>query len=681
MLVAALLCAPGLGFGYFYDDFFFLTKSQANPLAYLLPDPAESFYRPIPQGLYFLSLLSIGPAGERAGHWINLALVAASIVLLVSLTSRLAGQRAGFVAGLVFAASASVPGLVLWISAAQDLLAIVFVLAALCLRDAGRSGAAAACAACAILSKETALVVFPVLVAWDRLVGRPAARVGAQAALYAGIALLWAAIHPGIRSLALHGFQSGATGYLGLEHPDRWIPYLRSYVLALLNVPLSGLSTPWPERLTAWGAAALAVLWFSLRASSRAPVPDEAGTAIRPARAWALSALLAVPPILLPAVLVRPWASYFVCMAAIGLALLAGRLLSARPARHASLLLSAFLAVGLWSRGANLPDDGLTLTEQTFVDAARAIRRVESDFKKLEPSLPRGAHVLLSVAGTKKLGIHQMLQDGDALRLWYRDPTLVTLPPEQRRGGAAAELLIRVTEQLDVVRIDPNTSYFRSSGTGYPQWDEVARPIRSYARGSAAIGETGRAVFILRRMAEADERRDRSYDLRLAAMALRDAGRETEAESLKASAPPLDPSEARDMVGKVLAEPTGRPSLDSLAFWAYGVSPSDPEALRYLIGQYRIGGYRRSALEIARRLRDLRPGDPEAAALVREFEPKRRPPAPRASAVPRRGSRPPARRSRSGCACRPSRGPLRRPERPEARRRRGDAIGIPAPRP
>jgi hypothetical protein len=636
-LLVVLLAAPGVGFDYFWDDFFFLTRGQSDPGAYLLPNRAETFYRPIPQGLYFRGLLALGPAGPLAGHLANLLLLALAAVLVGSLAERLAGRRTGLFAGLVFAAAASVPSLAAWISGSQDLFALVFLLVALHLRHSGKIAASAAVALCALLSKETAAAAIPVLVAWDWIVGRRPARVLSAALFYGAAAVAWAAIHPGLWNLVQAGFRSGATGYVGLERPERWWNYLFQYLLTLLNVPFTGPWTRWPGRLTlAAIAATLVVLAVVGRLAPRAPAKANQA-AVPPRRLRFAAALLLVPPLLLPSLLVRPWATYFVAIAVPGFALLAAPFLARSRPRVAAALLAAFVVLGVWQRGMDVPGDGLVITEQRFAEASRATRLVRDRFRKLTPSFPRGSRVLLSVAGTGTLGIHQTLHDGQALRIWYGDPSLATVQPEWRREPAPAsaasaapaasagapaapaafpnEFLFRVTPDLQVLEIDPGTSRFRSEGD-YPDREEIAKPIRSYARGLAASGATDQAVGTLRKMASADSARLRSYDLRLAAIALRAGGRDAEARQLIDLAPPLSTSEALDMAGKVYAEPTRNPALDSLAFWAFGVSPDDPDALRYLIGQYRIGGYRGPALALARRLGRVKPGDSLAVAIA-----------------------------------------------------------------
>jgi hypothetical protein len=607
--IALILCVPCLRLGYFWDDYVLLTRTQADPLAFLVPRSGAVFYRPLSQGLYFLVLSALGTYGPVLGHVMNFCLLGGSIVLLMSLASRLAGPRAGLLAGLAFATYGCVPSLVAWTSCAQDLLAIFFLLVALRFRDSGSNALAFIAATCAILSKETAVVVLPALVLWDVILGRGHKGVRGQALLYGGLAIVWASLHPGIRSLVGAGGHQVGSSYIGIENSTRWVSRLSRYALALLNVPITGFGTSWPAGLTWAAAVGLIALWAASRtdpSGDQGPRPE----GLPMPRIAALAATLAAPPLLVAAFLVRPWVAYLTAVPAIGSALLIGTLLSRASRRTAAIALCVFLVLGVWSRGVSVPNE-IVWTERSFVDAAGAIRQVEQNFMKVRPSLPRGAQVLLSPAGTSTLGIYSTLLEGQALRLWYADPKLVTLLPEQRRASASPEFLFRVTASLDVAEIEPGTSYFRSTGERLDR-EEVAGPLRSYARGLAASGETGLCLRILSGLSRVDQGRVRSYDIRLAAMALRHSGRVAEAEQVRARADPLTRGEARDMVAKLLAEPTGRAELDSNAYWAFGVSPDDPQALRYMIEQLGSGGYSGPSLELRRRLRRLAPKDAKA---------------------------------------------------------------------
>src|SRR5687767_13397133 len=164
---------PCLSLGYFWDDYYFLTAlGTGGHNLYLLPSTGAAFFRPVSQGLYFNLLRSLGPLGEPLAHVFNLFALLTAVALLVALVSRLHSRKAGLLAGIAFASLGCVPSLVAWVSCGQDLFAIVLVLAALLLRHERRDALALLCATVAVLCKETAIVAFPVLLLWDRLIGQ-----------------------------------------------------------------------------------------------------------------------------------------------------------------------------------------------------------------------------------------------------------------------------------------------------------------------------------------------------------------------------------------------------------------------------------------------------------------------------------------------------------------------------
>jgi hypothetical protein len=279
---------------------------------------------------------------------------------------------------------------------------------------------------------------------------------------------------------------------------------------------------------------------------------------------------------------------------------------------------AAYVGLGFWSRQIDTPGQD-ALTERSFIDASRAIGEVERGFRSLRPAFPRGSQVLVSVASSGLLGIDGTMHDGQALRTFYRDPTLRTLRPERRLPHPRSEFLYRITGARDVVEIDPDRGSFRSSGANPPDTEEVRAITRTYTRGLAATGEADRAVRILGRLAAGDEPALRSYDLRLAAMGLMNQGNAPGAKRLLEEAPPITREYALYCVSKVLSEPTGNAGLDSCAYAAFGVSFSDPEALRALMELYYASQFVPQAVHFARRLQEVAPGDSESAAILGEL--------------------------------------------------------------
>src|SRR5215471_4367661 len=118
MLLLAVLSLPCVGLGYFWDDFVFLARVQASPIAAFGTEPG-AFYRPIPRALYFWPLAGLGTSGALLAHILNLSLALLCVYLLAALIRDLAGARAGAVAGMAFAALGTLPGLVAWASGSQ----------------------------------------------------------------------------------------------------------------------------------------------------------------------------------------------------------------------------------------------------------------------------------------------------------------------------------------------------------------------------------------------------------------------------------------------------------------------------------------------------------------------------------------------------------------------------------
>ena len=614
-LVAVVLCVPCLGLGYFWDDYNFLTFRGRPFWANLLPDPHAAFYRPLSQGLYFLLLKVADPSTGILGHVLNLAALAGAITLLVLLVERLCGRRAGILSGLAFASLGLVPGVVAWISLSQDIFAAALLLAALLLRHERRDVGALLCATGAILCKEPAIAVFPMLVLWDHLVGRPPARPRFQFVAYALVTVAWLVVHPGIHLLAGRGFQSGATGYVGVEHPERWGRYLLRYLLAMVNITPPEFTTSWWDERVSAGIAALVILVVGFLALDRSLPRDRPSAHLSLTRTAAIAALLGVPTLFMPTVLVRHWAPYFAFIPAIALALYVGPALSRRPTIVILPLLAVFLLMGIHYRGLSARDEPVW-TERVFAESANAIRVVRENFRIILPSFPRGAQVLAAVSSTGVRGIHATLIEGQALSLWYRDPTLRTVSTLERLPNAPAEYLVRVTSDLDVIVIDPATGRVWSTIAHGVKFEAIVRGLMiQYAIGLAGLGDTDRAVEILTRLDRARPG-DSNVDTRIAAMLLLWRGEEKRASDLLHDLPDLPPEVALESVGLLLTVPTRGGPLEEAACRAFGLSMESPTVIRTLLQRLLRLGYYDVSKRLAERLAVIQPGDPEAARAM-----------------------------------------------------------------
>jgi len=616
VLVVLVQNLPCIGLGYFWDDFYFLSfQDHGGFRAHLLPEAQGTFYRPIPLGVYFKILALLDPRNGALGHLLNLVALVGTVVLLVTLVSRLCGPRAGLFSGLLFASYGNVPGLVAWISGSQDLFAMLFVVAAFLLRQRGKDIAALACAGAGVLCKEPAIAAFPVLILWDRILGRQPRRPAFQIVGYGLVALLWAVIHPGIHLLAGRGFKSGATLYVGLEHSERWGLYLWRYLLTLINVPPPGLAAPWWEDRAVYGFAALVILigglWFLARQRRLETSPPSCSLA----RIGMISALFVIPSLLMPTILVRHWAPYFACLPALGVALFLGPVLARRGLPIATVTLSVFLLLGIWCRGVRADEESV-LTERAMVEASQAVRTVRANFQKLFPTLPKGSEVLVSFGTSGIRGIQSALIEGQALRLWHRDPALRTVRTRERVPGAPAEYLVRVTDDLDLIAFDPQTLRVRSATQATVNPAEIHRSVNEYARAIAAGGDTDRAVRIMEGLTRIEPAELGDYNRRLIASMLLAAGRRKEADSTLAGTPPFPRNVALALVFGLMADPSPSEQLDDAAFEAFGLSARDPEILRTLMLGFERNGSLAQAAWFARRVRQLSPGDSSSAEVL-----------------------------------------------------------------
>lgn len=614
-LVATVLALPCFRFTYIFDDYLFLHRVQPFHPSVLLPDPQSIFYRPISREIFFGLLSVLSPGSAALGHLFNLVILAVVVILFVRFASRVAGERAGFFAGVVLASLGALPLLVGWVSCVQDLLAMAFILGAFNLQLSNRTGLACATFVLALLSKETVITVLPALVGLNWILGKKPYGVVKQSAAYGTVALLWAILHPGIRILAQRKFSSGGAGYIGLDNPDRWVA-LWNGSLTLFNIPptLAGISWPRGGTLCLLGAVGLLAIAVLLR--SRFDSRDRGAQRTSAPGILLLSLTLAAPPLLLTSVLVRHWAPYYSCIPALGVAIGLGLALSRIPTKWAFGALGLFLCLGIWFRGVEI-DPGLP-SERNFDPPSGALRRLEREFKSLEASIEPRAQVLLTILAQGRRSIHVHMYNCQVMRQWYRDPDLQTIRPERRVPYRPAEYLFWITPNLDVFEVDLRTLIPKTNGPK-PDYLEYQKTVRFYARGLAATGNTDLAVRILLGMPHSAAI-CREVDQRIAAMLLFASADSTRARQLLVGLPPLIPEIAVGVAVAFLATPDRRQARDEAVMEAFGISRDDPEANRALMVSCNKPGAYGASLRFARRLLGMRPGDVEARQVIAEIE-------------------------------------------------------------
>jgi protein O-mannosyl-transferase len=208
--ILLLLAASGLVYAntlpndFAYDDGFFVLDNHAvttfslpelfRPIAKL----SAAYYRPLTSTTWAMNWALAGarPCGY---HFVNLLLHVAVTLLLYFLLQKLfekspQATNISFAAALLFAVHPIHTEAVAWISGRSELLVAVFLLAAWLLHLKDRPLASAACFVLALLSKESAVVFFPLVLAGDYALAKykPLSRyltLSALTVLY--VAFLW----------------------------------------------------------------------------------------------------------------------------------------------------------------------------------------------------------------------------------------------------------------------------------------------------------------------------------------------------------------------------------------------------------------------------------------------------------------------------------------------------------
>jgi hypothetical protein len=283
------------------------------------------------------------------------------------------------------------------------------------LRLAGRNALALIATALAMLSKETAITWIPALVILDWLIGRRPFRIGRHLATYGALVLMWALIHPALGRLLGHGLRAGTTGYVGLEHPERWAPYFGKYLLTIINIPAARVAFMAPAGCLTRGGAPLEPRHpLAILAGPPATAPRAVNLA--PSRVVLLATLLALPSLLITATMLRFWIPYYATISGVGSSLLLGLGLSRILLPWAAVALAAFFELGMVSRWRVAPG---TTTSSTSLSSGmpRESRRVQA------PSHTRPMRrYWCQFRRDRPAGAYAHMYSIQALKVWYRDP-------------------------------------------------------------------------------------------------------------------------------------------------------------------------------------------------------------------------------------------------------------------
>jgi hypothetical protein len=412
--------------GFLNDDFLFLEEAKARPLGAALArlGALANYYRPLSRQVYFAALTKLSGDSPGLFHAVNFTLFALALALLADLLAATLPPLAVGAGLLYFALLPLQRVTLLWISCAQDLLALVGSLAALALHRRGRTRWAACATFAALASKDVALALPFGLAAWDAIVlgmrgGKLARRLVPQAAALAAWGAVLAIVH--VRAGLDYAFLRfaptqfaaalvhGAQSLLGLDHPSGAftglaaigpaplaLGLLGAAVLAL-PAPEAGAPRPRVEAVDARRLASFALVWFVAFSLVTAPVA-------------------------------HTWSSYYYGVAAVGGALVVA--LAARRLQRGGAL--ALVAGLLWwhagmtgSRAFAVRDDpwGWTshLTSFYFERGASLSTQLARDLRRIEPHPPAGTRFFFA---TLPPWAGFQMGNGALIRTLYRDASL-----------------------------------------------------------------------------------------------------------------------------------------------------------------------------------------------------------------------------------------------------------------
>lgn len=477
IVVLAGVLATQYGYGlaapFINDDYIFLDKTRAASLASLWAprDLLFHYYRPWSREMHFAVLQRLFGPHELPFHAASYALWLAVMALWFTLARRLGGLA---VASVVTACTAVLAGWtvpLLWASGAQDLWMLWFALLSLLILAAGHPGWSAAAFALALISKETAVMLPAIAVAYLLILGRQGLRAALRrTAPHWVVTAAWALFHPLIGGRLWFPFHEPPQPGV---HPPAWT-IAGQTLLSLFNL------VPWPHPESGWGPALRvgvpgAVLLLALAAwgTSRAglatsarPAPGRAPRASALAAFGIVWALLAWLPLGLPSI---AWRSHYGLFGALGawLAIAAG--LSQH--RWWALVVVVVLAVLRPAVGDTLSHDWSS--EWYRRRAASFIGHLRADLVRKQPSPPRHSRMYF-VRVPSDVGF--LAGSGPALRVWYTDSTLrggfyTDYRPRTSSDPAGPDLFFRYDTTTGWVEVKTGAEDLGQARLDNPRWE------------------------------------------------------------------------------------------------------------------------------------------------------------------------------------------------------------------
>ncbi|MFI5371932.1 MAG: hypothetical protein ACHQ52_10270 [Candidatus Eisenbacteria bacterium] len=521
----ALLYAGALGTGFLNDDHLFLEQARTRPLGASLTTlgPLGNYVRPVSRQLWFAVLTPMAGGNPRVFHAADALVFAGALALLADLLAVFA-PPIGVLAGVVYLALLpSTRVLLMWVSCSQDLLALLFTLAALACFRRHRDGWAVALHLLAVFSKEAALP-FPVAaLAWARLVDRePWPRALRRVTPMTAVTAAWVVATLVIRARAPHvaatlsfapmnflaAMVHGVQSLVGLDTPEGWahpfahLPYAPA---ALVALALGGAWLAWPARRAAVGASDPGGAVGGRPAGAgadptpAAEMPSATGAGTRPgarivvpfALVWLMSFALVTGPV------ASTWSGYFYTLAAVGAALLVA--LAARALTPLGWTIAVALA--LWSHGVAVETRAFAVAENPWgwtshLNAAyfrRAAALTDTLARQLVAREPHPAPGTRFFFATLPPWAGFQMGNGALIRATYRDTSLRSYFYSQFSDSSAGWAPVRVLywdgRTLGPLYARASEPWFEVGGD-LLLFDRPAGAAHAFHRGLAAGGET-----------------------------------------------------------------------------------------------------------------------------------------------------------------------------------------------
>jgi hypothetical protein len=500
--------------GFFADDFHFLDVARRVPLgsALLGQYGIWPWLRPLSRELFFGVIVGAGPAGLALAHACSLASVFACAALQWRVGRRLVGPVAAGIGAALFVTYGFTKFLVAWASGFQDLLALLLILAALDALLAGRRSLALLWAVLAPFAKESAFIVFPLLVAFAYGAGGTRPSRGwlvRLSALFGGALVLHA--------LARWTWHSTGAPLHGALETGRLPDMLAQVLAAFVTQP----NSPNATSIVLAVVAGIVALWL-LRSASAIPLPARPLGRLPAARGAALVAL-AVALGLAPAIAGRLVSlavghAYHAFPAVPWIALLLGLAIARLPRRAWIITVPLLVAVNVCGLGYLAPEldraepwaGGTRWDWPAAVRIDAIARRFTHDVREQLAGRPDSVVVLFEGL---PLGSFFQTEDGPAVRealgdaharaYWINDP-----PPDVRGHQLAILTFDSDRQHLRRTHWSTATALQRATNAllarraaaadAFAQFEaapDSARSERAYLRAGAALLAHGPDAF------------------------------------------------------------------------------------------------------------------------------------------------------------------------------------------